>query len=206
MSTSTQDLDLTELRQRTRAAQHATSFPLLVMGVLLVNYGIVGFGSQPVAWRYAGALAFVAVWGLGKANEYSTGVGRGRGDYLAIACGVFVATQLTVSSFVLQASWITQYRLEGMWVVIIGGGLLAAGLSARAPALAVWGVITGIGGLAIAIIGYQKWVAPDPVTPLRVGTDVFALAAAQQVRLAILLGVALTVAGFVVFLRERRLS
>ena len=68
-----------EVRQRTRAAQHATSFPLLVLGVLFINYGVVGFAPQPTAWRYAGALAFVIMWALGKANEYTTGVGPGRG-------------------------------------------------------------------------------------------------------------------------------
>jgi hypothetical protein len=43
------EMQLDQLRQQTRAAQHATSYPLLVVGVLFLNYGVVGFTSQPVA-------------------------------------------------------------------------------------------------------------------------------------------------------------
>ena len=46
------------------------------IGVLLVNYGAVNFASRPVEWRYAGALAFVVLWGLGKVNETQVGIGR----------------------------------------------------------------------------------------------------------------------------------
>jgi hypothetical protein len=129
-------VSVAEVRQRTRAAQHATSFPLLVLGVLFVNYGIVGFTAQPVAWRYAGALAFVAMWVLAKFNEYATGVGPSRGaDYLAAAGGVFLVTQLTYLNRVMFAQWATAYRLEGLWVGIVGLGLLGVGLAGRGPSL-----------------------------------------------------------------------
>jgi hypothetical protein len=149
-------LQLDRLRQQTRAAQHATSYPLLVIGVLFLNYGVVGFTSQPIAWRYAGALAFVALWALGKANEYATGVGR-RSDYLAIAGGVGAQT------------------------------------------LVAWGAATCAGGIALGIERFPAWefqgVAPFAGGELH-----------QQARYVVILGVVLTVAGFVVFLRERRLS
>jgi hypothetical protein len=198
-------VELDELRQRTRAAQHATSYPLLVIGVLFVNYGVVGFASTPIAWRFAGALAFVGLWLLGKANEYVTGVGRGRGDYLAIACGVFVATQLTLLTWIVGASWARQpHVLEGIWVVIIGGGLVAGGLSTRTPAHVSWGIVTAACGLAVAVIGYQAWtyreLAPFP------SAGGIGYTAVQQPLIVTSLGVVLTVAGSVVFSRERRLS
>ena len=197
-------VQINELRQQTRAAQHATSFPLLVIGVLLLNYAITGFGSTPVAWRYAGALAFVALWGLGKANEYATGVGRGRGDYLAIACGVFVLTQLTLSSWILGAGWITEYRLQGMWIVIIGLGLAACGLSTRTGAVVVWGVFTCAGGLAVAVIGYQLWTYKGFVPMVNAGGLGFE--GVRQTNIVTGLAVVLTVAGLVAFVRERSLS
>jgi hypothetical protein len=197
-------VQIDELRQQTRAAQHMTSFPLLVIGVLLLNYSTTGFGSTPVAWRYAGALAFVALWGLGKANEYATGVGRGRGDYLAIACGVFVATQLTLSSFILGASWITEYRLQGMWIVIIGLGLAACGLSTRTGAVVAWGAFTCAGGLAVAVVGYQLWTYKGFVPMVNAGGLGFE--GVRQTIIVTALAVVLTIAGLVAFVRERRLS
>ncbi len=59
------DTSVIEVRNRTRAAQHVASYPLLAIGVLLVNYGAVNFARSPVEWRFAGALAFVVLWGLG---------------------------------------------------------------------------------------------------------------------------------------------
>jgi len=197
-------VQINELRQQTRAAQHATSFPLLVIGVLLLNYSTTGFEPTPVAWRYAGALAFVALWGLGKANEYATGVGRGRGDYLAIACGVFVATQLTLSNWIVGASWITEYRLEGMWIVIVGIGLAACGLSVRGHALVLWGAVTCVGGLAVALIGYQAWTYKGFQPFVNAGGLPFV--GLQQTQIVTVLAVVLTVAGLVAFVRERRLS
>lgn len=40
--------DLGALRGQVRAAQHIRSFPLLVIGALLVNYGVDSFAAQPV--------------------------------------------------------------------------------------------------------------------------------------------------------------
>ena len=194
-------VSVAEVRQQTRAAQHATSFPLLVLGVLFVNYGTVGFGPQPVAWRYAGALAFVLIWALGKANEYATGVGPARGDYLAAAGGVFLLTQLTYLNRIVFAKWATPYRLEGIWVVIVGLGLLAVGLAGRAPNLAGWAIAVCGAGAAQFLFGYQGWstnlylpVLPDE----RVSFN------PPQPYIVIGMGVVLTLAGLFTFARERR--
>jgi hypothetical protein len=186
-----------EVRQRTRAAQHATSFPLLVLGVLFINYGVVGFASRPVEWRYAGALAFVIVWALGKANEYSTGVGSSRADYLAAAGGVFVATQLTLLNRILFARWATPYRLQGIWVVIVGLGLLGIGLAGRVPTLVGWAIVVCGAGAAAFAIGYQRWTFQTFVPS---GQD---LGPPQSI-VIIGLGLVLAIAGLLTFGRERR--
>jgi hypothetical protein len=195
------EVQLDQLRRQTRAAQHATSYPLLVVGVLLLNYGVVGFTSQPVAWRYAGALAFVALWALGKANEYATGVGR-RGDYLAIAGGVFVATQLTFADWVVRYHWFSPARLQGIWVIIIGLGLVASGLSIRTRTLVAWGMATCATGIVLGIERYPAW-AFQGFVPFAAGGTV---QLTSQSRYVVLLGLVLTLAGFAVFVRERRLS
>src|SRR4051795_611366 len=79
--------DLDAIRDRVRATQHARSLPLLVIGALLVNYAVVSFAPQPVAWRYGAPLAFLVIWGLGKANEIRVGVGTGRGAHTPAARG-----------------------------------------------------------------------------------------------------------------------
>jgi hypothetical protein len=190
-------VSVAEVRQQTRAAQHATSFPLLVLGVLFINYGIVGFASQPVAWRYAGALAFVVVWGLGKANEYSTGVGPSRADYLAAAGGVFVVTQLTFLTRIVFARWATVYRLEGIWVVIVGLGLLGVGIAGRLPTLVGWAIVVCGAGAAAFLVGYQRWTFQTFV-PSGQG-----LGPPQSI-IVVGLGLVLTVAGLFSFGRERR--
>ena len=194
------ELQLDQLRQQTRAAQHATSYPLLVVGVLFLNYGGVGFSSQPVAWRYAGALAFVALWALGKANEYATGVGR-RSDYLAIAGGVFVATQLTYADWVVRYHWFSQSRLEGAWVIIVGLGLVASGLSIHTRTLVAWGAATCATGIVLGMERYPAW-AFQGFVPFACGVN----GVVMQARYVVILGLVLTLAGFAVFLRERRLS
>jgi hypothetical protein len=190
-------VSVAEVRQRTRAAQHATSFPLLVLGVLFINYGVVGFGPQPVQWRYAGALAFVIMWALGKANEYATGVGPGRGDYIAAAGGVFVATQLTFLNRIIFARWATPYRLEGIWVVLVGLGLLGVGFAGRTPTLVGWAIVVCGAGAATFLIGYQRWSFQTFVPS---GQDV----GPPQSIVVIGLGLALTIAGLATFTHERR--
>ena len=192
------EMEVDQLRQQTRAAQHATSYPLLVVGVLLLNYGVVGFTSQPVSWRYAGALAFVALWALGKANEYATGVGR-RGDYLAIAGGVFVATQLTFTDWVARYHWFSQARLQGIWIVIIGLGLVASGFSIRTRTLVAWGTATCATGI---VLGIQR----TPAWAFQFVAQGGSLMVGSQARYVVILGLVLTLAGFAVFVRERRLS
>ncbi len=195
-------VSVAEVRQRTRAAQHAASFPLLVLGVLFINYGTVGFTDQPVSWRYAGALAFVVMWVLAKVNEYATGVGPSRGaDYLAAACLVFVLTQLTYLNRVVLAQWAKGYRLEGIWVAIVGLGLLGVALAGRAPTLVGWAVVVCGAGAAQFFLGYQLWTTNSYVAFLPVPNQQFGL---PQPYLVIGLGVVLTIAGLLTFARERR--
>jgi hypothetical protein len=196
MADASVETSVIEVRRRTKASQHVASFPLLVMGVLFVNYGVVSFAGQPVAWRYAGALAFVVLWGLGKVNESEVGVGPARGDFLAIAAGVFTATQLTlIDHFV---NWLGFERLQGVWVVIIGGGLLALGFSRHEGALVAWGAFVGAAGIALLIADYSG------STSFVGGGNVIALSS-QSAPVA-LLGVVLTVAGLVTYERERRIA
>jgi len=194
-------VSVADVRQRTRAAQHATSFPLLVLGVLFIDYGVVGFGPQPVQWRYAGALAFVVMWALSKANEYATGVGAGRGDYIAAAGGVFVVTQLTFLNRIVFARWATPYRLEGIWVVIVGLGLLGVGFAGRAPTLVGWAIaVCGAGG-AQFLVGYQLWTTNAFLGGLPGERTSFG---PPQPYFVIGLGLALAIAGLAAFTRERR--
>jgi hypothetical protein len=192
-------VSVAEVRQRTRAAQHATSFPLLVLGVLFINYGVVGFAPQPVAWRYAGALAFVVMWALSKANEYATGVGPARGDYLAAAGGVFVATQLTFLNRIVFAQWARPNRLEGIWIVIVGLGLLGVGVAGRAPTLVGWAIAVCGAGTAVFLIGDQSWTTYSNVFD----SGASALGPPQPY-IVVGLGLVLTIAGLLTFARERR--
>ena len=191
------DTSVIEVRNRTRAAQHITSYPLLVIGVLFVNYGAVTFQSRPVEWRYAGALAFVVLWGLGKVNEAQVGIGPARGDLLAIAAGVFTATQLTLLDPI--AGWIPSFdRLQGVWVAIVGAGLLALGATRRERGLVAWGVIVTAVGVALAATDFGYWSSKSSSSPL--------VAYAPQSGPVALLGVLLTVVGLVTYERERRLA
>lgn len=190
------DTSVIEVRSRTRAAQHIASYPLLVIGVLLVNYGAVNFSSRPVEWRYAGALAFVVLWGLGKVNESQIGVGPARGDYLAIAAGVFTATQLTLIDPI--SGWITYERIQGVWVAIVGAGLLALALSRHERGLVVWAVAIVAFGIGWSITDYGYWSSSFSSSPL-----VFQ---GPQTAPVAFVGVLLTVVGLVTYQRERSLA
>lgn len=185
-----------DVRRRTRAAQHVGSYPLLVLGVVLVNYGIIGFNNSPVPWRFAGALAFVVLWGLGKMNESEVGIGPARGDYLAIAAGVFTATQLTLLNRVISALDFSQ--LQGLWVAIVGAGLIALGLSRHEAALLLWGGLIVVVGAVVAIddsTNFGGGLANGRVEGIPTQATAIAV-----------LGVVLTLAGLVVYGRERRLA
>ena len=47
----TQLEDVAVLLKRVRADQRTRSIPLLVIGVLLINYGVNGFTAHPIAWQ-----------------------------------------------------------------------------------------------------------------------------------------------------------
>jgi hypothetical protein len=167
---------------------------LLAIGVLLLNYGVVGFAARPVEWRYAAALAFVALWAAGKANESSTGLGAPRGDYLVAAAGVFALTQLSLMDPVV--TWLGFFRLQGVWVAIVGLGLVAVARARSEYMLLGWALLVCVVGVVLAIANYSHWaVVSDGTTIMHLGN--------QNVPVAVL-GLVLTIAGVVAYERERR--
>ena len=127
-----------------------------------------------------------------------TGVGR-RSDYLAIAGGVFVATQLTFTDWVARYHWFSQARLQGIWVIIVGLGLVASGFSIRTRTLVAWGTATCATGI---VLGIQR----TPAWAFQFVAQGGTLMVSSQARYVVILGLVLTLAGFAVFVRERRLS
>jgi hypothetical protein len=192
---STPDFDA--LRQRVRATQHARSIPLLVIGALLVNYSVVSFASQPVAWRYGAPLAFVLIWGLGKLNETNVGVGPGRGDYLIAAAVVFIATNLLLLFTSLRAGD-RIHEMFGAWVVIVGAALAALSLPARDHILLLAGIAVVVSGVAIATFG-----PADIFFPIG-GAD--SITRAWTLWLMAGVGAALGLTGLALYRRERALA
>jgi hypothetical protein len=145
---------LESIRGRVRAAQHARSFPLLVLGVLFVNYGVGSFLPSPVPWRFGAPLAFVLIWVLFKLNESKVGIGA-RTDYLVAAGFVFAATGLTMLrpfTNPIRSIW----RAEGIWIAIVGIALLGVARSAADRLLLAAGAaVTGV-GVFVFIIG-NRW-------------------------------------------------
>jgi len=131
--------------------------PLIVIGALLLNYGITSFGAHPVAWRYGAPLAFVLLWGLAKVIEANVGVGTGRFDYLIAAGFVFTA----VNALMLRpfSSWFNLYQLEGLWVVIVGVALFALALTTHDRVLTLVALVLVIVGAVIAVTTHRYYVA-----------------------------------------------
>jgi hypothetical protein len=186
---------LDSIRDRVRAAQHARSFPLLVLGVLFVNYGVGRFLPSPMPWRYAAPLAFVLVWALFKVNESKVGVGA-RTDYLVAAGFVFAATGLTMlRPFTNHLRSVA--RAEGIWTAIVGVALLGL---ARAGAdrllLAAGAAITAVGAF-VFVVG-TRW-SSDASLP---GIGLFPEQPWTEVVIAVL-GLLLVAAGMLAYRRER---
>ena len=155
--------DYAELRRHVRGTQHARSFPLLVIGGLLVNYAVTSFQSTPVAWRFGAPLAFVLIWALGKLNEQAYGVGAPRGDYLVAAGAVFIATNflILITRFAAGANF---HELIGAWVIIVGLALAVLSRASRDVVLLAAGLLIIAAGLVIAAVGtadfgtgFQSW-------------------------------------------------
>lgn len=144
--------ELGALRSQVRAAQHLRSFPLLVIGALLVNYGVTNFVPQPISWRYGAPLAFVLVWALGRANEVRVGVGPGRADYLVAAGFVFAATNLVLLRPFVNSS-LTFAEIEGIWVVIVGVALAVIGRADHDGVVGAAGIVVMATGAVVAIDG-----------------------------------------------------
>src|SRR3954453_21942080 len=189
--------DLDAIRDRGRATQHARSVPLLVIGALLVNYAVVNFAPQPGAWRYGAPLAFLVIWGLGKANEIRVGVGTGRADYLVAAGAVFIATNLLLLDTSLREG-VNVHQLFGSWVVIVGLALVALSFPMHDRVLLVAGVGVVAAGLVLAAFGPTdgSLFIPGPNSVGHVWT----------LWLLALVGAALGIAGLLLYRRERDLA
>jgi hypothetical protein len=194
MTTVPTPADFDDLRRHVRGTQHARSYPLLVMGALLVNYAVAGFlQSAPVQWRYGAPLAFVLVWGLGKFNEQSTGVGAARGEYLVAGGCVFIATNLLL--LLTRFSGGTDFHeLVGLWVVIVGVGLAAVSRAGRDPVIASAGAVIVITGIVMAAFG-----SVDPIA----ASTWWVFVRSWSVVLIALTGAALGVAGLLLYRGER---
>lgn len=186
---------LAGLRARVRATQHARSMPLVVIGALLLNYGVTSFEPHPVAWRYGAPLAFVFLWGLAKVIEANVGVGTGRFDYLIAAGFVFTA----VNALLLRpfTSWFNLFQLEGLWVVIIGAALFALARTTRDRVLTLVALLLVVVGVIVAVGTHRSGVAGF----YRGGS--FPSPNAWPNQLISGLGVALAVLGLAYYGRER---
>jgi hypothetical protein len=193
MTASTADVGA--LRRHVRASQHARSYPLLVIGALLLNYGAVNFGTHPVAWIYGAPLAFVIIWGLSKLNESKVGVGIGRTDYLVAAGFVFVAsTAVTIYPF---NSSLGPESLIGVWVAIVGLAVVAIALFARDGVLTTAGAVVVAAGALIGVLSHRY-------TGQRYGEGTQFLPQLWPSEWTAILGAVLAVAGLGVYLIERR--
>jgi hypothetical protein len=192
---STPDFDA--LRQRVRATQHARSVPLLVIGALLVNYGVASFSPHPMQWRYGAPLAFVLVWALGKLNETTAGVGPARGDYLIASGAVFIATNLPLIVTELTAG-AHFHVLIGIWVVIVGIALAVLAALSRDGVLVGCGVLVVLSGVVVALFGTADF-GPS-------GETFGYFARSWSMTLVSGVGAVLGVTGLVLYRRERTLA
>lgn len=198
MSAATSSADLDALASRVRAAQHSRSFPLLVIGALLVNYGINDFAPHPIEWRYGAALAFVAVWALGKLNESRLGVGQSTTDYLVAAGFVFTATNLVFLQPVARRLDLMQ--MDACGVAIVGLALLLLGWRSRAAIVAIVGVGIMATGVTLAIADSKSIFSVSLASPFGAGFGNFQSWPFQWIAID---GAVLTLLGLLLYLRER---
>lgn len=192
--TQTAAHDLDALRDHVRSTQHLRSFPLLVIGGLLINYGVVQFDSRPVAWRYGAPLAFVLVWALGKLNEARIGVGPGRADYLVAGGFVFAATNLVLLRPVVNS--LTFLEIQGIWVAIVGVALAAIARVSRDRVLAAAALVVVATGVVVAVAGHRNAFS------LTVNSAGLPIQSWPDVVIAVV-GAAFVVAGLGLYRRER---
>jgi hypothetical protein len=195
--TTTQAIpDFGDLRGKVRATQHARSIPLLVIGALLVNYGVSNFAPTPIQWRYAAPLAFVLIWALGKLNEHRVGVGPGRADYLVAAGLVFIASSVLLSLKRFTVGGTTYYfQLTGAWIVIVGIALASVVWSMRDRVLI-------LGGAAVTAAGAALF-AVHPSNEFNPAIGFVGIERTWQMTMVVALGAVLGVAGLLLYRHER---
>lgn len=194
MTTAQAIPDFGELRSKVRATQHARSIPLLVIGALLVNYAVVTFASQPVAWRYGAPLAFVLVWALGKVNEINVGVGHGRADYLIAAGVVFIATNVLLLDTTLDQGD-RLHQLFGIWVGIVGVALAGVSFANRDRVLLAAAAAVLVPAVALFLHG--------PLDGFYVLTGASSSSTAWPMWLLAAVGAVLGITGLLLYRRER---
>ena len=118
-------------------------------------------------------------------------------SYPLLVMGVlFTATQLTLLDPFVR--WLGFFRLQGVWVVIVGAGLVALGFARHERTLATWGIAVGVVGLAVAIIDPSHW------TTILSNGDV--IEHGPQSAPVAVLGAVLTIVGLLTYERERRVA
>jgi hypothetical protein len=195
MATTTADVGA--IRRHVHVTQHARSYPLLVIGALMTNYGAVNFAAHPVSWKYGAPLAFVIIWGLSKLNEAKTGVGTGRADYLVAAGFVFVAsTAVTIFPF---NSSLRIESLMGVWVAIVGLALLAIAFVSRDLVLVA-------GGLIVTGTGVVTGLLSDGHAHQMYGEGSRFLPQFWTAEWIAIVGIAVAIFGLALYMRERRVA
>ena len=196
MTTAQAISDFDELRNKVRATQHARSLPLLVIGALLVNYGVSNFAASPMQWRYAAPLAFLLIWALGKLNESQVGVGVGRVDYVVAAGFVFIASNLLLlfKRFVVGGTTFF-FQLTGAWVVIVGIALIGVGWSLRDRVLGLAGAAVVAAGVAVFAVHPSNLFVP--------GQGFIGFQRTWQMTLVVAVGAVLGLSGLLLYRRER---
>jgi hypothetical protein len=192
-----EQLDVSGLRRKVRATQHVRSVPLIGIGILLVNYGTNLFAPSPVEWRYGAPLAFVAIWALMKANESLTGVGGRRADYLIAAGFVFTASNLVLTRpFSRLVN--NPYRVQGIWVLIVGIALVAVAVAAGDWLVGTAAAVVCVAG-AIMFVRGPNWQGLLEY----VGNSVYRQQPLGDV-LLVAVGALMVLAGIITYRNERR--
>ena len=151
--------DLDRLRSRVRAAQRATSAPMLTFGALIAGYaalgGVYGGHLQPdgrhllllAYWPLATFAGLVALWRSERRRAGQEGVGEGRHSYRAATRTYLVALVLIVVLFI-------PVLFVGVFAPMIWPAAVLAVLASRQHnrLLGTWAAVIGVVGGTESVI------------------------------------------------------